>query len=255
MTVSEGGKTGFRNVKYRTSQIARTKKGIALIALEETSRAVYNVANVSIGNSIPVAMSVFTLVRSYSPYVGTADLEHYFLVATNTGIINLTMVVSANPYGHPIPPYAASGESISLHNSTFVLPPISSVQPLDQGKIPQIMPAYSASASLFGGSDPNLGRIFAVTQSTTNSSYYLTEIMDSGLNIAWIEKLPVSSPPSGIQMYGSFFTHSQSQLIVLADQNSMLAYHMPFWSWILQLHFSLASLTSIPISHPVIMLT
>lgn len=202
-------------------------KAMSLQAGQTSSRGtVYNVANVSIGNSVPVAMSVFTLVRSYSPYVGTADLEHYFLVATDSGIINLTMVVSANPYGHPIPPYAASWESVSLQNSTFVLPPISSVLPLDQGKIPQIMPAYSASASLFGGSDPNLGRIFAVTQSTTNSSYYLTEIMDSGLNIAWTEKLPVSSPPAGIQMYGSFFTHSQSQLIVLADQNSILAYHM-----------------------------
>lgn len=185
---------------------------------------VFNVANVTVGNSVPISMSVFTLVQSVNVVTYAETLSNYILVGTSSGIVNLTRISDVDANGALVAPHAVIWQSITLKNSTFALPPISSVLPIDQSNMPSI-PFYSASSSLYG-SGSNVGRIFAVTKSTTNSSYYLTEIMDSGLSVPWTVKLPVNSAPTGIQMYGSFFTYSSSQLVVLTDQNTMYAYHM-----------------------------
>jgi peptide/nickel transport system permease protein len=189
-----------------------------------TTGEVYNVTDMSIGGSVPISMSVFTLVQSVNVVTFAETLSNYILVATSSGIINLTRISDINSNGALTAPHAVIWQSMTLHNSSFVLPPISSVLPIDQSNIPSI-PFYSASSSLYG-SGSNVGRIFAVTESTTNSSYYLTEIMDSGLSVAWTEKLPISSPPTGLKMYGSFFTYSGGQLVILTDRSSMYAYRM-----------------------------
>ncbi len=189
-----------------------------------TTGRVFDLTNVSIGGSTPISMSVFTLVQSVNVVTYEETLSNYILVATSSGIINLTRISDVNSNGALIAPHPVIWQSTTLHNSSFVLPPISTVLPIDQSNIPAI-PFYSASSSL-SGSGSNVGRIFAVTKSTTNSSYYLTEIMDSGLSVAWTERLPVSSPPSGMQVYGAFFAYSGPQLVVVTDQNSMYAYRM-----------------------------
>lgn len=224
---SMGSSTSFLGSNYVYTLNARGQiKAMSLqTSYTSTKGQMFNVANVSIGDSVPVAVSIFSMVQYFGEFTGAQTLAHYFMVATSSGTINLTSVVSHNINGRAIPPYAVSSQSITLKNSTFVIPPVSSVSPLDQSKFPQFMPFYSFSSSLYGSAS-NVGRIFDVTRSTTNSSYYLTEILDSGMTVAWSKKLSLSSPPTGLQIYGSFFTQSRSQLVVMTDGSSILAYQM-----------------------------
>ncbi|MCL5874060.1 MAG: ABC transporter permease [Candidatus Thermoplasmatota archaeon] len=185
---------------------------------------IYSVTNGSINESNPMGMSVFTLVQSINEITYADSYSNYILTATADGYINLTKITEVNSNGQVIPPQAVGYESTVLPNSRLVLMPISSSIPNNQGSF-TFIPFYSASSSPYGP-NTNIGRIFAVTQSTTNSSYFLTELMDDGLTVQWQRELPFSTQPTGIQVYGSFFTYSTSQLVIVTSASQIIAFHM-----------------------------
>lgn len=195
---------------------------IIALQLQTPSNAKGKIAtlfNLSTGDSVPISMSVFTLIESANAFTGEQVMSNYILIGTSSGNLTLARISDVSPSGAIVSPHIVSMQNISL-GSRFVLPPISSVLPVTQPSIPNI-PYYSSSIP---GATSNIGRIIAVTEN--KSAYYLTVINDNGMKISMQRVLPFYSSPNGIEFYGSYFQSSSSQLIVMTEGSTMYAYHL-----------------------------
>lgn len=197
---------------------------IMALQLETPSSSVIGktavVYNLSIGTSIPVAMSVFTLVEGANAFTGTQVMSNYIMVATSSGQLTLARISDLSSSGSPIDPHVVSMQNVSL-GSGFALPPISSVLPVNQPSIPNI-PFFSSSIP---GATSNVGKIIAISENKGNSTFYLNVVQDNGLIITSAKSLPFSTAPSGLDFYGSFFQSSGPQLVLITDKSTMYAYH------------------------------
>ncbi|MEM0312820.1 MAG: ABC transporter permease [Thermoplasmatales archaeon] len=182
-----------------------------------TKGKLVDVANLTL-NSQPENMAVFTLIEGANAFTGTQIMANYIMVTTLSGQIVLARISDLTSSGAVTTPKIVSMENLSL-NEKFALPPVSSVLPVDQPSIPSI-PYYSSSIP---GATSNVGRIVAVTQNATGLQ--LVVIEDSGLKVTMRKDLPFTSI-SSLTFYGSYFSSSGNQLVIMTSGSSMYAYHI-----------------------------
>ena len=176
-----------------------------------------NFANLSLGGT-PIGMSVFTLIEGANPFTGAQTMANYILVSSSSGKIFLSRISDISPTGGVTTPRIVSTENLSL-DGKFLIPPVSSVLPVDQPSIPSI-PYYSSSIP---GASSNVGRIFAVIENSTG--LYLVGINDAGMDVYMSRSLPFDNV-SSLYFYGSFFPSSGSQLVLISSGSSIYAFHV-----------------------------